>query len=146
MQAYEALVRKQDGQPIRYLIVDDSVFARKNLQRIVEMFGGLVAGEAADGRAAIEAYNRFRPDIVLMDVTMPDLEGIEALVLPGGESSTMLYLLESTGLRPPVEAFVRSRPVLGTCAGVILLGAEGSRLPSPPLGAIDVAVERNASA
>ena len=78
MQAYEALVRKRDKQPVRYLIVDDSVFARKNLQRIVGMFGGLVAGEAADGRAAIDAYNRLEPDIVLMDVTMPDLEGIEA--------------------------------------------------------------------
>jgi len=78
MHAYESLVRKKDGQPVRYLIVDDSVFARKTLQRMVEMFGGRVAGEAADGRAAIEAYHQLQPDVVLMDVTMPDLEGIEA--------------------------------------------------------------------
>jgi len=78
MLAFESLVRRQDGQPLRYLVVDDSVFARKNLQRMVSMFGGLVVGEAGDGRAAIEEYNRLKPDIVLMDVTMPDLEGIEA--------------------------------------------------------------------
>lgn len=78
MQAFESLARKTDGQPLRYLIVDDSVFARKNLQRIVSMFGGEIVGEAGDGRAAIEAYSRLLPDLVLMDVTMPDMEGIEA--------------------------------------------------------------------
>lgn len=78
MGMFENLVRKEDGQPLRYLVVDDSIFARKNLQRILGMFGGQVAGEAGDGRAAIEAYNRLQPDLVLMDVTMPDMEGIEA--------------------------------------------------------------------
>ena len=78
MPAFESLVRKQDGKPVRYLVVDDSVFARKNLQRILAMFGGTVAGEAGDGRAAIEAYEQLQPDLVLMDVTMPDMEGIEA--------------------------------------------------------------------
>jgi two-component system, chemotaxis family, chemotaxis protein CheY len=78
MQAFDSLVRKKDGQPLQYLIVDDSVFARRNLQRIISMFGGVMVGEAGDGRAAIEAYGRLLPDLVLMDVTMPDMEGIEA--------------------------------------------------------------------
>ena len=78
-------------------------------------------------------------------VTLPrDLEGIEALVLPGGESTTMLRLIAATGLRAPLEAFVRTRPVLGTCAGVILLGHGGEGLPAPPFGVLDVTVERNA--
>ena len=78
-------------------------------------------------------------------VTLPrDLEGIEALVLPGGESTTMLRLISATGLRQPLEAFVRARPVLGTCAGVILLGHGGAGLPAPSFGVLDVAVERNA--
>ena len=78
-------------------------------------------------------------------VTMPqDLEGVVALVLPGGESTTMLRLLESTGLRAPFETFARSRPVLGTCAGLILLGSGSEGLPAPTLGLLDVAVERNA--
>ena len=78
-------------------------------------------------------------------VTMPaDLEGIAALVLPGGESTTMLRLLASTGLREPLESFARSRPVLGTCAGLILLGSGAEGLPGPTLGVLDVTVERNA--
>ncbi len=73
-----APVRRKDGQAVRYLIVDDSVFARKNQARMVETFGGQVAGEAGDGLNAITEYDRLTPDIVLMDITMPQMEGIEA--------------------------------------------------------------------
>jgi two-component system chemotaxis response regulator CheY len=78
MEQFAAVKRSQDGQPIRYLVVDDSVFARKNLGRIIESFGGQVAGEAGDGLTAITEYDRLKPDIVLMDITMPQMEGIEA--------------------------------------------------------------------
>jgi two-component system chemotaxis response regulator CheY len=73
-----AAVKRKDGQPVRYLVVDDSVFARKNLARMIESFGGQVAGEAGDGCTAITEYDRTNPDIVLMDITMPQMEGIEA--------------------------------------------------------------------
>jgi pyridoxal 5'-phosphate synthase pdxT subunit len=73
-----------------------------------------------------------------------DLAGLDALVLPGGESTTMLRLMAANGLRAQLETFVRERPCLGTCAGVILLGVEAGGLPAPPLGALDVSVERNA--
>ncbi len=80
-----------------------------------------------------------------MRVSLPEhLEEVEALVIPGGESTTMLRLLASTGLRAPVEDFVRRRAVLGTCAGLILLAREAGELPAPPLGALDVTIERNA--
>jgi chemotaxis response regulator CheB len=49
MEQFAAVKRSKDGQPVQYLIVDDSVFARKNLGRIIESFGGQVAGEAGDG-------------------------------------------------------------------------------------------------
>jgi two-component system chemotaxis response regulator CheY len=78
MEQFASLKRSKDGQPVRYLVVDDSVFARKNLARIVETFGGQVAGEAGDGMTAITEYDRTNPDIVLMDITMPQMEGIEA--------------------------------------------------------------------
>ena len=78
MEQFAPVKRSQDGQPVRYLIVDDSVFARKNLARMVESFGGQVAGEAGDGVSAISEYERVSPDIVLMDITMPQMEGIEA--------------------------------------------------------------------
>ena len=78
MEKFAPIRRSGDGQPVHYLIVDDSVFARKNLVQMVEMFGGEVAGEAVDGISAIREYERLNPDIVLMDVTMPQMEGIEA--------------------------------------------------------------------
>lgn len=65
-------------QPVRYLVVDDSIFARKNLSRMIESFGGRVAGEAGDGMTAITEYSRTQPDVVLMDIIMPQMEGIEA--------------------------------------------------------------------
>src|SRR6059058_5787851 len=78
MEQFAAVKRSQDGQPVRYLVVDDSVFARKNLGRIIESFGGQVVGEAGDGCTAITEYDRTQPDLVLMDITMPQMEGIEA--------------------------------------------------------------------
>jgi two-component system, chemotaxis family, chemotaxis protein CheY len=78
MEKFAPVKRSGDGQPVRYLIVDDSVFARKNLAQMVESFGGQVAGEAGDGVSAISEYDRLSPDIVLMDITMPQMEGIEA--------------------------------------------------------------------
>ena len=78
MDQFAAVKRKQDGQPVRYLVVDDSVFARKNLARMIESFGGQLAGEAGDGVSAIAEFDRTKPDIVLMDITMPQMEGIEA--------------------------------------------------------------------
>ena len=78
MEQFAPVKRSKDGQPVRYLIVDDSVFARKNLARMIETFGGQVAAEAGDGLTAISEFDRTHPDIVLMDITMPQMEGIEA--------------------------------------------------------------------
>jgi pyridoxal 5'-phosphate synthase pdxT subunit len=78
-------------------------------------------------------------------VSLPEhLPGLDALIVPGGESSTMLRLLDATGLRAGVERFVREKPVLGTCAGLILLAKSADRLPAPTLAAIDITAERNA--
>jgi two-component system, chemotaxis family, chemotaxis protein CheY len=78
MEQYSALLRSKDRQPMRFLVVDDSVFARKNVAKMVEQFGGQIAGEAGDGLTAITEYDRLKPDMVLMDITMPQMEGIEA--------------------------------------------------------------------
>ncbi len=79
MKPFTPLTRKQDSQPVRYLVVDDSVFARKSLAKMIDTFGGELAGEAGDGCTAITEYTRTMPDIVLMDITMPQMEGIEAV-------------------------------------------------------------------
>lgn len=78
MDSFSALLRSKDRRPVRYLVVDDSVFARKNLSKLIELYGGELAGEAGDGCTAITEYDRLQPDIVLMDITMPQMEGIEA--------------------------------------------------------------------
>jgi len=78
MPQFAPLLRR-DHQPVRYLVVDDSVFVRKNIMKMIEIFGGEVAGEAGDGLTAIAEFNRIKPDIVLMDITMPQMEGIEAV-------------------------------------------------------------------
>lgn len=78
-------------------------------------------------------------------VSLPEhLESLSALLMPGGESSTMLHLMESTGLRAPLERFVHERPVLATCAGLILLAREADRLTRPTFGVLDIRVSRNA--
>ena len=75
---FAPLLRNSDRKPVRILVVDDSVFARKNLAKMIESFGGQLAGEAGDGCTAITEYDRTLPDLVLMDITMPQMEGIEA--------------------------------------------------------------------
>ncbi len=72
------------------------------------------------------------------------LEGLDGLIIPGGESTTMLKALEDEGLFDPIRAFAARRPVLGTCAGAILMATEVSHPAQRSLGLIDMAIERNA--
>ncbi len=67
------------GQPFTCLVVDDSQFARRNNAAIVAKLGGSVVGEAKNGIEAVELYGKLRPDVVLLDITMPQLDGIETL-------------------------------------------------------------------
>src|SRR5262245_46264148 len=98
MEQFAPIKRSKDGQPVRYLIVDDSVFARKNLGRILASFGGQVAGEAGDGLTAISEYDRLKPDIVLMDMTMPEMEGIEAAAkIVQKETEARIVMVPSVG-------------------------------------------------
>lgn len=76
--------------------------------------------------------------------TRVDFDGLDALSMPGGESTTMLRLLGVLGLRGELENAVRTLPVFATCAGAILLGEGGEHLPAAPLGVLDVTVARNA--
>jgi pyridoxal 5'-phosphate synthase pdxT subunit len=73
-----------------------------------------------------------------------DLENIQGLVIPGGESSTMMKLLEEEKLLDPLREFGRERPIFGTCAGAILLATDVANPPQASLGLMDMEVERNA--
>lgn len=61
------------------LICDDAAFMRMMIKDILTKNGYTVAGEAENGKKAIEKYNEVKPDLVLMDITMPELDGIQAL-------------------------------------------------------------------
>ena len=61
------------------LVADDSAYARKNISMIIARMGGSVVAEATNGREAVELYANLRPDLVLLDITMPVLDGVETL-------------------------------------------------------------------
>lgn len=75
--------------------------------------------------------------------TAAALDDCAALILPGGESTAMTRLLDADGLLERLRAFAQVRPVLGTCAGLILMGRSGDARAAS-LGILDVQVERNA--
>jgi two-component system chemotaxis response regulator CheY len=60
-------------------VADDSDFARKNAVKAVSSIGGKVVGEAKNGLETIEKYFELNPDILLLDITMPELDGVEVL-------------------------------------------------------------------
>jgi pyridoxal 5'-phosphate synthase pdxT subunit len=77
-------------------------------------------------------------------VRRPDqLSGLAGLVLPGGESTTMLRLMDGSGMERALRGAAAAVPVLATCAGLILLAREVHGPPQPSLGVLDVAVTRN---
>lgn len=73
-----------------------------------------------------------------------ELEGLDGLVIPGGESTTMGLLMDKGGLLHPLREFVQRRPVFGTCAGLIMLARETVDGEQPLLKAMDITVRRNA--
>jgi 5'-phosphate synthase pdxT subunit len=72
------------------------------------------------------------------------LDEIDALIIPGGESSTFLWHLEQRGFLAKLREFAGVKPTFGTCAGAILLAKEVDNPPQPSLGALDIGITRNA--
>jgi pyridoxal 5'-phosphate synthase pdxT subunit len=100
-------------------------------------------GDVTEHVAALE---RLGAEVQL--VRLPaDLDAIDAIVIPGGESTTLMMLIDSAGLRSPLgDRLGAGMPALGTCAGMILLSNEvlDGRPDQQPFGAIDISVRRNA--
>ncbi len=97
-------------------------------------------GDFADHEAALQ-----RLGVATCQVRRPaQLEGLAGLVLPGGESTTMLLLLQQQGLEAPLRAYLATDPpVLATCAGMILLAREVTAPAQHSFGTLDIAVARN---
>jgi len=80
-----------------------------------------------------------------VEVRNPEqLAGLDGLILPGGESTTMLKFLEKRNFFDELKSFCQTQPVFGTCAGAILLAREVRHPAQPSLAALDAVVERNA--
>ncbi len=114
---------------------------KKKRVGVLALQGDFEAHERALARAGAQA---------VQVRTAADLQNIDGLVIPGGESTTMMKLLEEEKLLDPLREFGRERPIFGTCAGAILL-ATGVANPAQPdrpaqasLGLMDIEVERNA--
>ena len=79
------------------------------------------------------------------EVRLPgQLVGLDGLIIPGGESTTMGLLMEAYGLMGPLRDFVAKHPVFGTCAGLIMLAKQTTDGEQPLLGVMDITVRRNA--
>ena len=98
-------------------------------------------GDFALHRQALE-----RIGVEAAEVRKPaELEAVDGLIIPGGESTTLLKLMEAWGFVPALEKFhAQGRPIFGTCAGLIVLAREVLNPRQFSLGLIDLTVERNA--
>ena len=77
--------------------------------------------------------------------TAKDLDNIDGLVIPGGESTTISLLLDSFDLRMPIKNFAKENPIMGTCAGLIMMSKSiNGEKKVKPLEILDITVDRNA--
>ena len=102
---------------------------------VLALQGDFAAHGAALERAAVEP-------VFVRDAEQ--LDGIDGLVIPGGESTTMLKLLRYDDLLDRLARFGREKPIFGTCAGAILLAREVTHPAQESLDLVDIGVERNA--
>ena len=80
------------------LICDDAAFMRMMIKDILSKNGYTVAGEAENGVKAVEKYNELKPDLVLMDITMPEMDGIQALKnIKAADSSAKVIMCSAMG-------------------------------------------------
>ena len=80
------------------LIVDDAAFMRMMIKDILTKNGYNVAGEAENGAKAFDKYNELKPDLVLMDITMPEMDGIAALKkIKGADPAAQIIMCSAMG-------------------------------------------------
>ena len=101
---------------------------------------------ALQGDFALHVRALQRCGVEALEVRKPEeLAGVDGLIIPGGESTTLLKLMEEWGFVPALEKFAGAgKPIFGTCAGAILLARDVESPRQSSLGLIDIGVERNA--
>jgi two-component system chemotaxis response regulator CheY len=91
------------------LIVDDAAFMRMMIKDILTKNGYNVVGEAENGKIAVDKYNEVKPDLVLMDITMPEMDGIQALkAIKGTDSNATIIMCSAMGQQAMVIEAIQS--------------------------------------
>lgn len=100
-------IRKKDGSPYRFMIVDDSDFILKSLKLTISLLGGEVVGESKDGNEAIEMYKKLRPDVVTCDIVMPTMSGVDVVKhLVNLDPEAKVIMVSSLGHKEMIEQAV----------------------------------------
>lgn len=127
-------------EPLRVVIADDDPLARRALRDALQERGIVVIAEAADGRDAVELAAHYRPDVVLMDIVMPGVDGVEATARLRERTPEVRVLLLTrsadaemavAGLRVGATGFVRKESALDELAGAVMATAEGHSVVDP---------------
>ena len=91
------------------LIVDDAAFMRMMIKDILSKNGYNVAAEAENGKIAVDKYNEVKPDLVLMDITMPEMDGIQALkAIKGNDPNAQIIMCSAMGQQAMVIEAIQS--------------------------------------
>ena len=91
------------------LICDDAAFMRMMIKDILTKNGYNIAGEAENGLKAVEKYNETKPDLVMMDITMPEMDGIQALKkIKAGDPSANVIMCSAMGQQAMVIESIQS--------------------------------------
>ncbi len=96
---------KKPAPPVfkKVLVVDDAAFVRAMLKRLIEDNGFVVSGEAENGEEALRAYRSLRPDLVIMDITMPLMDGLEATKkIVSFDPKAKIVIVSARGEKPMV--------------------------------------------
>jgi two-component system chemotaxis response regulator CheY len=93
----------------RVLIVDDAAFMRMMLRDILAKNGFEIAGEAENGKMAVQMYNELKPDVVTMDITMPEMDGIAAVKeIKESDPAAKVVMVSAMGQQAMVIEAIRS--------------------------------------
>jgi CheY-like chemotaxis protein len=121
----------EQSQTIRVMLVDDVDHVRRMLRNMLDLDGFEVVAEASDGASAVAAIGAADPDVVVIDYSMPEMDGIETARRIRAERPDQLMIMYTAYLQPEVEAMAREvgvALVLGKVEGLESLEREISRL------------------